>query len=672
MIRVPAIVPNSNWTAQASNKYAEIISTIYVKPKPGKLTITGTVNPVNLETVIFTTPFAQTYTFKTTPSGTYDVQIAGSVADSVANLIAKVLENETTVNAWVEGSNGVIEHKTSGDGNNVATPGGTWAGVTYTAYSGNNGAYDYRTQSYTFSVNGGAGQLITLSNYGTLANARNIADEIAALVGATAVTVTGIAVDTNNADRIIVRSDSTGVTQTLEFTTYGAGAGTGGSLFTVGDFAVGATISHPASDAAGDDKVVRLYHPADPVFFRNDNRPLIDLADNDKQIHKAFIALKDGYNIDDGTTYSSSSSQTTFTAPNGITFDGPLYLKGGLFLNGSGVTQMNVTNLQVADRVIIANSGEAGSGVDGGSGTEAGLSIDRGLYSDVGLLWYEKSGGGTAASDPDSLLTDVAVNYTGGYWQIDGPIIGTSNGGKSLVVGRTDGNSTKYGTVIEFEQVTIGDGVNTFGTFNGTAIDTPLTNALAALPNGGKIFIKRGNYTLSSVITISTDNITIEGEGAATKISCGLNFGIKVGTINTVAVNNAMFHKIRFVATDATSTVALLQLLYGSPISTSTAVTINRSYRIDAFTVGDNFLNAFGVTTPTVGQIYVATATATPTTWTSTTTVITPVYSRGCMVEKCWFDGASGSVTNLDVDFNEYHGHMLSNNISTTYYTNLP
>lgn len=670
MIRVPVIVPNSNWSTQTSAKNAEIVSPIYVQPKPGKVTITGTVLPTDGQTVIFSTPFAQTYTFRNTPTLAYDVQIAASIVTSVENLISKISENETTVNAWVEGSNGIVEHKVAGDGNNVATPTGTWAGVTYTTYSGNNGAYDYRAQEYSFSQNGGIAQTIILPAYTTIDNAQDIADDLAALTTSTAVTVPSIAIATANAARIIVRSDTADAQQTLEVTSFVVGTDPNAAqLFTTGDFSVGATIGHPVSDVAGDDKVIRMYHPADPVFFRNDNRPLIDLADNDKQIHKAFIALKDGYDIDTGTTYASGSPNTTITAPNGLTITGPLYLRGGLFFNGAGAVQMNVTNLNVSDRVITANSGEAGAGVDGGSGVEAGLSIDRGLWNDTGLLWYEKSSGGTASSDTNAVTTDVTNPYSGGHWQIDGPIIGTAYNGKALIVGRTDGTTAKYGTVIEYEQITIGDGATTFGTFNasGGVIDTALNNALAALPNGGKIFIKRGNYTVSSDIVVAADNITIEGEGSASKLTFGNTFRIRVGTTATAAVDNTMLHKLRLANANAANATPLVQLLYGANITVGPLVT-GVSYRIVSLLGADNFSNVGA--TNTVGEIFTATGT-TPTTWASAS-VLTPVYSRGCIVEKCWFDGVSGSITNLDVDFNEYHGHMLSNNISTTYYTNLP
>lgn len=60
--------------------------------------------------------------------------------------------------------------------------------------------------------------------------------------------------------------------------------------------------------------------------------------------------------------------------------------------------------------------------------------------------------------------------------------------------------------------VTIGDGVSSFGQFEGTD-ETPFTDAIAALPNGGRIFVGRGTYTFSGNVTITQDDITIVGEG---------------------------------------------------------------------------------------------------------------------------------------------------------------
>lgn len=64
--------------------------------------------------------------------------------------------------------------------------------------------------------------------------------------------------------------------------------------------------------------------------------------------------------------------------------------------------------------------------------------------------------------------------------------------------------------------VTVGDGVNSWGDFNGSD-ETPINAAIAALPNGGVVFLKRGTWTCTAGgadrINISTANIMLIGEG---------------------------------------------------------------------------------------------------------------------------------------------------------------
>lgn len=641
MIRVPVIVPNSNWTPEVTAKAATIISPIEVVAKPGRFTIASNSNPADSETIVFGTPISLTYTFKTTPVNPNDVQIGGTALATLENLVAKILATTTTVNAWIESTDAIIEHKLAGSGQDINVT-STWALPTppiTTSYLGNNGAIDFSGQIISISQNGATPVSITLPAYAIGDGVTNIASTIDTWPGLSIGATAGVF------DRIVITSNALTAQETLEITAIG---GSGTPLFNVGDFSVGRSIGHPASDISGSDLVIRMYHPADPVFFRNDNRPLIDLADNDWRIYREFIALRDGYDINDGSSILTSDALARFKA--NLTVEKDLHVYGDIIMHGGSTIEQNVSVLMVADKTITLNSGETGVGVSG-SGI-SGLIVDRGTLTDVTFV-YDENGGDAV-------------------WRIDGPILGTTNGNKSLTVG----NSTTGGTLVEQEQVTIGDGVNTFGTYNAVAgvIDTAMTSALAALPNGGMIFIKRGNYDVTSNINIYTDNIAIEGEGAATKLTFFLpGWGIRVGNPSGgVAINNVMLHKLRFAANSAAMTNPLVRLSYGTQLTASTSLTNTYSYRVDAFTAGDNFTNVGLPATPTVGEIYTVTSTAVPTTWTATTTALTPVYSRRCIVEKCWFEGVSGSTTNLDVGFNEYHGHVLANNISSTYLTNLP
>lgn len=59
---------------------------------------------------------------------------------------------------------------------------------------------------------------------------------------------------------------------------------------------------------------------------------------------------------------------------------------------------------------------------------------------------------------------------------------------------------------------TIGDGINTFGKYNGTDI-TPFTNALLDVATGGKIKVLAGTYNFLANTIVLPANVTIEGSG---------------------------------------------------------------------------------------------------------------------------------------------------------------
>jgi len=81
--------------------------------------------------------------------------------------------------------------------------------------------------------------------------------------------------------------------------------------------------------------------------------------------------------------------------------------------------------------------------------------------------------------------------------------------------------------------VSIGDGVSTFGDFNGTD-ETPFTAALAALPSGGgKIYVKEGTYTFANSVTVNS-YVTIVGESNE---RCGIvNNAVGAAFVNTSSV----------------------------------------------------------------------------------------------------------------------------------------
>jgi len=82
--------------------------------------------------------------------------------------------------------------------------------------------------------------------------------------------------------------------------------------------------------------------------------------------------------------------------------------------------------------------------------------------------------------------------------------------------------------------VTIGDGVSSSGDYNGTT-QAVFTSALAALPSGGTIFVKRGTYTFASKIQVSTAKIRIVGEGPDSTLITGAIAGDAVIELNAAS-----------------------------------------------------------------------------------------------------------------------------------------
>jgi hypothetical protein len=107
------------------------------------------------------------------------------------------------------------------------------------------------------------------------------------------------------------------------------------------------------------------------------------------------------------------------------------------------------------------------------------------------------------------------------------------------------------GTYIEGEQITIGDGTTkrtyTIGV-NATNFDDALNKAIADLSSGGKIFVKRGDYTTSGN-TYSTNGIMIHGEGFATNITTS-------GSIS-VEANNWTITNVRLTANTGVTALEL-------------------------------------------------------------------------------------------------------------------
>lgn len=251
-------------------------------------------------------------------------------------------------------------------------------------------------------------------------------------------------------------------------------------------------------------------------------------------------------------------------------------------------------------RVNDATNATDATGDTGSFGTDGGASIQQDLYV-----------GGDANVSGDLVVTltseltgnvrvnnaNDATNYTGNTGSL-----GTEGGvsiAKNLFVGES---------VQEQSQITLGDGVTTFGHFSSTDFAGSIAAAVALLPSGGKIFVKRGTYSYAPFTIIATDDIQIIGEGASTNVEID-GFSLPTPALE-ISAERVSISNIRF--TSITSGNAPAPIL--------------------KFTVGG---------------------------------------SKHCTLTNCWFIG-QGTFIDTDITYDIADGHVISNCISSTSTTNLP
>jgi hypothetical protein len=579
----PKIIPGSTWTAYGSTDAASVWTQAFIAPRAPTPYIYMIGLPTEGQTLIIG---AFTYTFRATPVGQREVKIEATAALTVTNLVNEInFVDYTTfkarafssaVDAVYTGEKFYVEGLTTGSAASIAV-GGTgpftvidlWTTGTLNVFAaiggvvtifGNDGALEYEGTSFVLNVTvAGASDMgypIALSGLVNASTSATIGTQIVAQVHAVTPGIIGSITIPNpptNGGRTKISTLAVGIGNRLEIIDIpGPYVPTRletalndkvSPLWEVGQFAEGKTTGHPSNDTADtiwpNTNYIRLQHPAEPVFFRNENRPLIDLAENDKRIADELFALRDGYIQSTGVELGSGDNRLTFKAKSGYIFNSPVRFNSDVYVTGT-YTIINTSNLSIDDNLITLNNGEVGTAVTEG---KAGLNIDRGV-NDVTLLWQESA---TPVPSSAAILTAIRAGvggYNGGFWEFDGPVIGTTDGGKSLFIGKSDGAGTAYGTVIEVEQITIGDGINTFGTFNSNTVsfNDALEKAIARLVSGGKIFIKRGTYIVTgAAITCAQANIKIEGEGKATQITC-----TDAGIIFTAASVNTIIKDIYF------------------------------------------------------------------------------------------------------------------------------
>jgi len=144
----------------------------------------------------------------------------------------------------------------------------------------------------------------------------------------------------------------------------------------------------------------------------------------------------------------------------------------------------------------------------------------------------------------------------------------TTFSGRDLTL-TTNGSFVKPASYIIFKDGSTIKAVNgTTGAidYSGTDAATVINNAIAALTSGGVVFIKAGNYVLTTSILIGLPNITLAGEGVDTVISCTANssFNLVVAGNGVPAINTT----IKNLKIDATNQVKA-DALYGIVINST-------------------------------------------------------------------------------------------------------
>jgi hypothetical protein len=108
-----------------------------------------------------------------------------------------------------------------------------------------------------------------------------------------------------------------------------------------------------------------------------------------------------------------------------------------------------------------------------------------------------------------------------------------------------------------WSSVTIADGsTSLLGDFVGST-QAVFNSAIAALPNGGTIYVKRGTYTFASKVTISTNKIRIVGEGNELVIITG---AISGDALFELTGTDCLLEQLSITNTSASANAAAVKL----------------------------------------------------------------------------------------------------------------
>jgi hypothetical protein len=127
--------------------------------------------------------------------------------------------------------------------------------------------------------------------------------------------------------------------------------------------------------------------------------------------------------------------------------------------------------------------------------------------------------------------------------------------------------------------------------YSGTNAGTIINDAISALTNGGKIFIKAGTYTLTAKLAPTTSNIELCGEGFASILKLGNSVNDR--NLQLLGVTNWHIHNLAFDGNRANQSSTATNCFIIQIGNASSNCTVDHCYIHDAMTMG---LHAFSST----------------------------------------------------------------------------
>jgi len=125
--------------------------------------------------------------------------------------------------------------------------------------------------------------------------------------------------------------------------------------------------------------------------------------------------------------------------------------------------------------------------------------------------------------------------------------------------------------------------------YSGTNAGTIINEAISALTNGGKIFIKAGTYTLTATLAPTTSNIELCGEGFASILKLGNSINNR--NLQLLGVSNWHIHDLAFDGNRANQDQSVdsnSQSCYVIQLGNANHITIDHCYIHDARNMGIN------------------------------------------------------------------------------------